>query len=131
MSFQVNTTADRLVVSLRGFDRLLCWRRAVSLPFAAITAVRRVDRAEVEATLDHRLFGVGSHRGDRHQGRRRVGAFMGRETAAGCQFWAVGQGQRTVLAIQSDNAQWQRLVLDPTRCSGDVLQLVGGFGIGD
>lgn len=123
MSFQVRATADELIVDLRGWDRLLCWRRSVSMPLAAISAVRHVDRADVEPQLGHRLYGVGGHRGDRHQGRKRVGSFMGRQTAAGRQFWAVGRGHGPVLVIDTEDGRWQRLVIDPTHCTDDVLQL--------
>lgn len=123
VAFHVRASARELIVDLRGLDRVLCWRRTVRVPIASISSVRHIARDEVEPSLSHRLYGVGSHRGDRTPGRRRVGAFMGPETAVGRQFWAVEQGHGLVMLIDSDGSEWQRLVVDRAHCTDDVVRM--------
>lgn len=121
MSFGASVEPDQLTIALRGVDRLLCWRRTVQVDLAAVTAVRRLDRPELEARLDSRVYGRGSHRGDRGRRRARVGAFLGRDVSGQQQFWAVAADAGTVVAIDLDRGRFRRVVLGETSCPSALL----------
>lgn len=111
MGFAVEVDDDEVRIRLGGIDRLLCWRREVRVPRSSITAVDVTSRAEVEARLDHRLCGVGSHDGSRGTGRRRVGLFQGRDAGGGRQLWAVGSEDDQVVVVDAEGTDVARVVL--------------------
>ena len=92
MGFEVAVAVDGAVtVTLTEFDRVWCWRRAVTFAHDQIAAVAIERRDLLEGRIEHRAFGYGTHDGARRPGRRRVGSMLGRG-ARGPVFWAAGPG---------------------------------------
>ena len=89
LSFDIAIDDSGLVVRLAGWDRLANWRGTVRVPRSAAQAAWVEERGILEALVQHRVVGMGTHAGGARPGRRRVGTMMGRGHV-GRQFWAVG-----------------------------------------
>ena len=115
MGFDVRVGSDALTITLSGWDRAMNWRQRIVFAKATISRVDLVDRASLERLIDHRALGVGTHNGERHPGRRRVGTMLGRGRA-GKQFWAVpaSDGSTPVVVIDLRDGEFTRTVLAVT-----------------
>ena len=94
VAFDVTCTGSALTVELSGWDRLFTWRRSLVVDLAAVRSAVIESRGTIEAEIDHRAAGFGTHNGGTRPGRRRVGVMLGRGVA-GRQFWAVSAGAST------------------------------------
>lgn len=112
MAFDVRVDGATVVVALRGWDRIMNWRRSFMLRPTDIRSVSVVDRAELESLIDHRAMGWGTHNGAKRPGRRRIGTMLGR-SVAGKQFWAVpsGPGSERLLVLDLRGHDSPRAVL--------------------
>ena len=100
-------------VELTGWDSVANLRRRVEVDVRQIRSVRVESRADLEALIDHRALGIGTHMGEKRPNRRRVGTMQGRGLP-GKQFWAVpsGRGSRFLLVVDlSADAEFQRVVI--------------------
>lgn len=127
MAFEVSSTNDRLKVELTGWDRLLTWRRSLVIDLAAVGNAFVDARGALEAGVDHRASGFGTHDGRQRPGRRRVGTMLGR-AVRGRQFWAASSGPLTtrLLVLELDFGLFERVVLE---VDGDVgSQILAAVG---
>lgn len=118
VAFEVICTSRALRVELSGLDRLLTWRRSLVVELAAVSAAFIDSRSTLEADVDHRVAGFGTHNGGRRPGRRRVGTMLGR-AVVGPQFWAASSGPSTsrLLVLDLESGPFARMVLE---VDGDV-----------
>lgn len=88
-------------------------RRTFRFPIGDIRGVSVRERGPLEALIDHRVLGVGWHRGDKRPGWYRVGRMLGREVV-GEQFWAVRSGgpDRGLLVLDMASGRFGRAVLE-------------------
>lgn len=100
-------------VELSGWDRLFTWRRSLVVDLATVRSAFIESRGALEADIDHRAAGFGTHNGGKRPGRRRVGAMLGRGVP-GRQFWAVSAGAPTVhlLVLEPESGPFARVVLE-------------------
>jgi hypothetical protein len=100
VGFSVRLVSDSMIVELSGWDSVANLRRRVEVDVAQIVCVGVERRADLEALIDHRALGVGTHSGEKRPDRRRVGTMQGRGVP-GKQFWAVpsGDGSRALLVV--------------------------------
>lgn len=63
MTVEVTVLDDRVVVELRGWDRLMNWRSKVVFDRIDIESVSASDRLSLESQIDHRASGAGTHDG--------------------------------------------------------------------
>jgi hypothetical protein len=113
VAFDVTCVGNALTVELSGLDRLFAWRRSLVVDLATVRSAGIESRGTIEAKIDHRAAGFGTHNGRTRPGRRRVGVMLGRGVA-GYQFWAVSSGGPTVrlLVLDLESSQFARLVLE-------------------
>ena len=113
VAFEVACASDAVRVELSGWDRLFTWRRSLVVDLATVRSAFIKDRGALEADIDHRAVGFGTHNGGKRPGRRRVGAMLGRGVP-GRQFWAVSAGAPTVrlLVLEPESGPFARVVLE-------------------
>lgn len=113
VAFDVTCAGNALTVELSGWDRLFAWRRSLVVDLTTVRSAVIESRGTIEAEIDHRAAGFGTHNGRARPGRRRVGVMLGRGVA-GRQFWAVSSGAPTVrlLVLDLESSQFARLVLE-------------------
>ena len=125
MAFEVTIApGSGVAVSFRGAERVCLWRRQVEFPVGKIRAAEVLPRGPMEATIDHRGFGIGTHNGEKRPGRRRVGSMLGR-AARGPVFWAVGAGgpETELLVLSLADHRFVRAVLEVDDPHAAVEQL--------
>ena len=112
LSFSVTVDGDGLEVLLTGWDRLLNGRSAVRAPRASLRSVWVEERGSLEALVDSRVLGYGTHAGLRRPGRRRVGTMMGRGHV-GRQFWAVAAGpdDQRLLVVDVTDGHFSQVIV--------------------
>lgn len=112
MAFAVTCADGALRIDLSGWDRLLTRRRMLTVDLGAVSAARIEQRVTLEAAIEHRVTGVGTHDGRRRPGRRRVGRMLGRGVS-GEQFWAVSAGATDrLLVLDVSSGAFVRVVVD-------------------
>lgn len=113
MAFEVSCTDEVLRVALTGWDRLFAWRRSLVVDLASVRTAFVDARDALEADIDHRVSGFGTHDGLKRSDRRRVGTMLGR-AVPGRQFWAVSSGAPTarLLLLDLDSGPFERVVLE-------------------
>ena len=113
MAFKVTCENGVLRIGLSGWDRLMTWRRALHIDLSTVRSASVEERALLEAGVDHRSAGTGTHDGRRRPGRRRVGSMLGRGVQ-GSQFWAVSSGPPTarLLVLDLQSGPFARVVLE-------------------
>ncbi len=113
VAFTVTCTDDAVRVGMSGWDRLATWRRAVIVDLASVRGAFIESRGVLEADIDHRSAGFGTHDGAGRPGRRRVGTMLGRGVQ-GPQFWAVSAGPPTMrlLVLDLQSGPFTRVVLE-------------------
>lgn len=100
------------------------WRRSVLFDMRDVLTVEADERQALEALVDHRELGCGTHNGAKRPNRRRVGTMLGRGLA-GKQFWAVtaSHPNATLLVLGLRNGEFVRAVLmveDPQAIVAEV-----------
>jgi len=103
---------DSIIVELTGWDSVSNLRRRVEVDVSHILRVSVEPRSDLEALIDHRALGIGTHLGEKRANRRRVGTMQGRGVR-GKQFWAVpsGDGSRSLLVVDLPaDDDFQRIV---------------------
>jgi hypothetical protein len=118
VAFEVTCTSGVVRVELRGWDRLFTWRRSLVVDLATVRSASIESRGVLEAEIDHRAAGFGTHNGGKRPCRRRVGTMLG-GAVRGRQFWAVSSGSSTVrlLVLDLESGPFARVVLE---VDGDV-----------
>lgn len=124
MAFVVDTSDERVEVQLTGWDRAMNWRRRIVFDLSSVTRAATEDRASLEALIDHRSMGCGTHNGAKRPNQRRIGTMVGRGVA-GNQFWAVpaGKGTDLLLVLELFDHEFVRAVLaanDPQTVAIDI-----------
>lgn len=124
MGFVVERSGDSLEVRLTVWDRAMNWRGKVEFDVRDVTTVGVEEREALEALIDHRAMGWGTHNGAKRSNRRRVGTMLGRGVA-GKQFWAVAASHRTahLLVLDLRNGEFARAVLmaeDPQAIAAEI-----------
>ena len=126
MGFRVLISTSVLVEST-GRDRLLTGRRRIEFDAPSIQAVDIRLRSELEATIDHRSYGIGTHDGAARPDRRRVGSMYGRGVA-GKQFWAVAAspGSTPLVVVDLRHGEFSRAVLmvDDPQATADAITAI-------
>ena len=112
MGFAVEISAEQVAVQLSGWDRIMNWRRSLSVDRSYIVTVGVHERAALERSITHRVLGVGTHDGERRPNGRRVGTMLG-HGLAGNQFWAVARSDASapVVVVDLTGHDFIRLVL--------------------
>lgn len=113
VGFNVQVVPDSVIVELTRWDLAANLRRRVEVDVGQILGVGVESRAELEALIDHRVLGFGTHMGKKRPNRRRVGTMLGRGVL-GKQFWAVpsSDGTRSLLVIDlAADSDYRRVVL--------------------
>lgn len=113
MAFSITTTDAAITVELRGWDRTMNGRRRLEFGLDTVSAASVHARAGLEALIDHRALGCGTHNGSKRPGRRRIGTMLGRGVA-GKQFWAArkGSGSTELLVLDLVGQTFARAVLE-------------------
>ena len=113
MGFAVTISADGITIELSGWARLCCWRRSFVVPAEAIGTASVRQRGEVEMSIEHREYGVGTHDGAKRPGRTRLGAMLGRGVR-GSQLWAVSPGppERELVVAELTDGRFRRAVIE-------------------
>ena len=109
MAFRVQPSPAGMTVVLTGVDRILVWRRSVTILTSHVRSAEAAERGALEALVDHRIAGIGPHDGGGRPGRRRVGFVLGR-SVVGRQFWAVDKGppDQRLLVVADPGAPFER-----------------------
>ena len=68
MAFEVACTSDAVRVELSGWDRLFTWRRSLVVDLATVRSAFIESRGALEADIDHRAAGFGTHNGGKRPG---------------------------------------------------------------
>jgi hypothetical protein len=110
--FTVTCTDDAVRVGISGWDRVVTWRRVLTVDLATVCSAFIESRGVLEAHIDHRVAGFGTHDGAGRPGRRRVGTMLG-SGVQGPQFWAVSAGPSTMrlLVLDLQSGPFTRVVL--------------------
>ena len=121
MGFAARITTDGIIVELSGWARLCCWRRAFEIPAEQIGTACVRQRGELEPSIQHREYGIGTHDGSKRPGRTRLGAMLGRGVR-GSQLWAVSAGpaERELVVAELTDGRFRRAVIevdDPTEAT--------------
>lgn len=129
MAFVVDTSGERVEVRLTGWDRAMNWRGSIVFDLSAVTRAAVEDRASLEALIDHRSMGCGTHNGAKRPNQRRIGTMLGRGVT-GNQFWAVpaGGGTDPLLVLELHDHEFVRAVLaanDPQTVAADIERALG------
>ena len=113
MAARVTFSADRITVTLSGWDRLANLRRGLDIALSAVSTVCVEDRSSLERLIDHRVIGFGTHIGEKRPNRRRVGTMLGR-SVRGKQFWVVpaGDASSPLLVVELATGDFSRLVAE-------------------
>lgn len=112
MSFDVQITGDAISVQLRGWDRLMNWRRTVIFPRESVQSASVQPRSALEEHIHHRAAGWGTHNGEKRPGWRRTGTMIGLGVA-GKQFWAApsSPGGSQLILLELADHEFARAVL--------------------
>ena len=109
MGFSVSRCDDAVVVILEvsGEDRMMNRRGRLAPPLADVSDARAEEHPRLEALIDHRSIGIGTHLGQEHPNRRRVSSIG--PWRPDNQFWEVAAGDACAPASPSGGCRrWCR-----------------------
>lgn len=124
-----------IVVTFTGRHRVLCGRRSVEIARDRIVRAFAAERRPLEQAIDHRVVGEGTHDGERHPGRTRIGTMIG-SSRDGRQLWAVDAGPlgERLLVLDLRDHRYVRAVLavpDPDAMAEGLSTAADAAGAAD